>query len=114
LKILIAGSRNFRDRKLVEDWLEMNFFKSEDTMINGNCKDGPDAWALSEAHLYDWKVELYNPNWEKYGKAAGPIRNEEMVKVADKVVCFWDGQSKGTYSTIEYALKYKKDLEVIF
>lgn len=60
------------------------------------------------------KLKIYDPNWEKWGKAAGPIRNEEMVLAADKVVCFWDGTSPGTKSTIEYALKHKKDLEVIF
>jgi len=33
---------------------------------------------------------------------------------SEKVICFWNGVSKGTKSTIESALRHKKDLEVIF
>lgn len=114
MNLLIAGSRKYRDRNLVVAWLKQNFFKDEDVLINGNCREGVDAWALSEAQGYGWQIRLFDPDWCNYGKRAGPMRNEEMVKVADKVICFWDGQSKGTYSTIQFALKYKKDLEVIF
>jgi hypothetical protein len=34
--------------------------------------------------------------WEIYGKMAGYLRNLEMAKIADAVVLFWDGKSKGT------------------
>lgn len=52
--------------------------------------------------------------WKAYGKAAGPMRNIEMVKNADVVVAFWDGVSKGTRHAIEEALKQRKRLEVFF
>ena len=47
---------------------------------------------------------------EKYGRAAGPLRNEKMVECADLVVAFWDGRSRGTKSLIKYAQSRNKDV----
>ena len=49
----------------------------------------------------------------RYGKAAGVLRNEEMVKDYDAVIAFWDGKSKGTLSTIRYAERVGKECEII-
>lgn len=114
MNICIAGSRGFKNKQLVVAWMETNFFKDEDILINGNCQDGVDAWALREAQLHGFKLQVYDPDWQRWGKRGGVVRNEEMVRDADKVVCFWDGVSPGTKSTIDFALKYQKDLEVIF
>lgn len=55
-----------------------------------------------------FEIERYPAEWETYGLPAGPIRNEEMAKICDYVICFWDGKSKGTKSLLEYAEKYSK------
>ncbi len=60
----------------------------------------------------DYKIERYAANWEKYGKAAGPIRNEEMAKKCDFVICFWDGKSRGTKNMIECAKKENKLIKI--
>jgi hypothetical protein len=52
------------------------------------------------------------PDWKKHGRAAGIIRNTDIVKQADKVVAFWDGKSKGTQDTIGKARKANKLLYV--
>lgn len=41
-------------------------------------------------------------------------RNEELIKMADKVLVVWDGVSKGTKYTINYAKKLNKDIEIVF
>jgi hypothetical protein len=45
------------------------------------------------------------PDWESFGKAAGPIRNEEMADNAEALLAIWDGSSRGTISMIELARK---------
>lgn len=40
-------------------------------------------------------------------------RNEEMVRLCDSALIFWDGKSKGTKHTIDYAKKLNKDVMVI-
>ena len=53
---------------------------------------------------------LYPADWERHGRAAGPIRNEEMAEVSDALIAFWDGKSRGTKSMIEIARR--KGLQV--
>jgi hypothetical protein len=59
-----------------------------------------------------FEIEKYPADWEKYGKSAGPRRNEQMAKISDYIICFWDGKSKGTKSMIGYAKKYGKPIRV--
>jgi hypothetical protein len=59
-------------------------------------------------------LEVFYPDWDKYGKKAGPLRNELIIQSADLVLAFWDGTSRGTKSSIDFALKYKKELRVYF
>ena len=51
--------------------------------------------------------------WDIYGKKAGYMRNEEMAKVADALVVFWDGKSKGTKHMIDIGKKFKLKIRVI-
>ena len=55
-----------------------------------------------------YALEKYPALWEKYGDAAGPKRNEQMAEIADAVVVFWDGESKGSKNMIHCAKE--KDL----
>lgn len=54
--------------------------------------------------------EIYPAEWDKYGRSAGPRRNEQMAQVADKVVVFWNFKSRGTKNMVDMAKKYKKEL----
>ena len=55
-------------------------------------------------------MNFHPADWERHGKAAGPIRNAEMADVSDALIAFWDGQSCGTKSMIELAKR--KGLQV--
>ncbi|QQS32986.1 MAG: hypothetical protein IPM50_15290 [Acidobacteriota bacterium] len=41
--------------------------------------------------------------WDRYGKRAGFLRNCVMVGAADAVIAVWDGESRGTKHSIDYA-----------
>jgi len=53
---------------------------------------------------------LYPADWNRHGRAAGPIRNEKMAEVSDALIAFLDGKSRGTRSMIEIARR--KGLQV--
>ena len=57
-------------------------------------------------------VETYLADWKRYGRQAGPIRNREMAKMADFVICFWDGKSNGTKSMIRCAHNFNKPIKI--
>ena len=50
---------------------------------------------------------------KKFGKAAGIIRNKQIVEDADFCIIFWDGKSKGTKNTIDLCNKLHKKYRLI-
>ena len=60
------------------------------------------------------KTLIFPANWEKYGKRAGFIRNEDIIKNCDAVIAFWDGKSKGTFHSLSLADKYYKPTKIIY
>lgn len=113
MNIVITGSRSIKDQVWIYNIL-LRHFKADDTMINGACRTGVDAvceeFVRSQKSNID--LELMPADWEAHGRGAGPIRNKAMVKKADICLAFWDGKSRGTKSTIDYALQAGIELHV--
>ena len=110
-KIVIGGCRNYNNYESFKLHLDDIIKSKQDEIIiiSGHCS-GVDLMGEKYAEENGFKVEIFLPEWEKYGRAAGPIRNEQMVNAADLVIAFWDGKSKGTKSLIKYAEKTNKEL----
>lgn len=70
---------------------------------------------MKDAKEHNLEIERFPADWKKYGKAAGPIRNDQMAQVADMVIAFWDGKSKGTENMLRMANKYgvKMDVQLV-
>ena len=103
---MIAGCRyydNYKEAKKYIDFCISNIRKENKIIIVSGCANGADIIGERYAEENGFTVEKYPADWKKYGKSAGPIRNEEMAEICDYVICFWDGKSKGTKSMIEYA-----------
>ena len=114
MKIVVGGSRDFCDYKVLREFLDIvldGADLSDVTILSGGCR-GADMLAEQYAEERGIWVERHPAEWDKYGRAAGVHRNCEMVDEADKVVAFWDEKSRGTKSLIEYAKKCGKILEV--
>lgn len=123
-KLLVCGSRTIRDttyiqgptqwaKDQIEAYWHWNLAGYADlTMIEGAAK-GIDTIAKEYAQENDWKIEEYPAEWDKYGKSAGYIRNELMVKAADEVLILWDGSSRGTRLTIELCERENKPYTII-
>ena len=115
MRIVIGGYRSFNDYELIVkhlDRLLAPYDPSNIVFLSGHCS-GVDLLAERYAEEHGLTVERHPAEWEHYGRAAGPIRNEQMVMQADGVIAFWDGQSRGTKSLISYAKKHGKKLHVI-
>ena len=112
-KIVIAGCRNYYNydeaKAYLDDCLAEIKSKNEIVIISGGA-NGADKIGERYALENNFRVELFLPEWDKYGKSAGPRRNELMAQACDYVICFWDGESSGTRSMIAYAKERNKPL----
>lgn len=41
-------------------------------------------------------LRVFEADWEEHGKAAGPIRNQQMAEYGDALLLIWDGESRGS------------------
>lgn len=110
MKVAIVGSRDFMFPEMVISYIRT---LPKDTIIVSGGARGVDTWAEKTAKELGMQTEIYPAQWDKFGLSAGIIRNNDIVKAADKVVAFWNGRSKGTLHTIKLAKLYDK-LDAIF
>jgi len=83
------------------------------TVIHGGAS-GADTMAGDAALLLGCPVVVFLPDWEKYGKRAGFVRNDEMLDEGpDLVIAFWNQTSKGTKYTIDKARERGIETKVI-
>ena len=101
-KVLICGGRDFDDQHVVDlvlDWLHKS--KPFDQVIEGEAA-GADTCARVWAEKNGVAVDPHPADWDKYGKAAAPMRNREMIDlIPDLVVAFPGGQ--GTRNVVSLA-----------
>lgn len=122
MRLAIIGSRDFADypllcRTISSHWPDSyghgERFPGVSEVVSGGAK-GADTlgarWA-TENHV---KLTVFKPDWEKHGKAAGFIRNEDIVAASDFVLAFWDGVSKGTANSLAIAKRLKKPTLIVY
>ena len=115
-RLVVAGCRNYTDylrvSREIKKYIE-ELGSGYSIIIVSGCSNGTDALGERFADNHKLKVEKYPAEWNKYGRAAGPLRNAQMAKVADGIIVFWDGASKGTKNMIESAKKENKPCTII-
>lgn len=113
--VIIAGTRTFSDYDLLEKTMDKLLSQKKFSMIKVRCGlcRGADRLGEKYARKRQYEVEYFQADWKRYGKKAGPRRNEQMAIGADALVVFWDGKSKGTYSMIQYAKQYNLQIRII-
>jgi hypothetical protein len=117
MRVIVAGSRDITDSNFVFKKLDhlLSIYKRKENsieIVSGKAR-GVDTlgeeWAISR----NQKISSYPADWDKYGKSAGYIRNEEMAKYATHLIAFWDGRSKGTKHMIDLAKKHGLQIRVV-
>ena len=82
------------------------------SIISGGAK-GIDSLAQSAARQLGINFECILPDYERNGKFAPLVRNEEIVRHADLVLAFWDFKSRGTAYTIVKCIEQGVPVRVI-
>ena len=107
IKLLVVGSRNIKSFDL-----DGHIPPDTELIISGGA-NGIDSIAEKYADEHKISKLIIRPRYEIYGKAAPIKRNEAMVDLSDAVLVIWDGRSRGTRHTADYAKKKSKPITII-
>ncbi len=88
MKTIIAGSRDIKLYSIVEKSIQQSGFEIT-TIISGTA-NGVDKLGEEYAKKHNLPILYFPANWDKYGKSAGYIRNDEMAKNAEALIAVWD------------------------
>ena len=111
MKILVTGDRNWDDVETTFKALEP--FPKNTILVHGACR-GADNTCAAIAEVLGFIVRPYPADWQRYGRGAGPIRNQQMIDVENKVdepidlcLAFHNNisGSRGTADMIKRAMK---------
>lgn len=116
IKLGIVGSRNFNNYDIfsskIDEWIDKHGgIESILAIISGGCK-GTDNMAQLYAEEKCINTVIHFPNWEKFGKKTGPIRNQLIVDDSTHIIAFPMDNSRGTMNTISLAKKAQKNLTI--
>jgi len=104
MKTIIAGSRNIRDYRLVVEAVKQSGFTITE-VVSGREPNGVDRLGELWADDHGIPVRLFPADWNKHGRAAGPIRNRQMAEYAEALIAIPAPDSRGTKNMIEEARK---------
>lgn len=134
MKLIIAGPRDYTDYEKVK-W-EANLFinssvpdHEEIEIVSGGCSDmtngvltftredgskvyGVDGLGERFAKENGYPVKLFLADWNKHGKAAGPIRNGEAVKYSTHALVLTRPDARGSNNMLKQASKELSTREV--
>lgn len=102
--MIVCGGRDFNNQKLVDDTLDSIDAETQIyAIIHGNAR-GADtlagAWAKRN-HRRCWPVPA---QWKKFGKSAGPKRNQAMLGMGPDLVVAMPG-GRGTADMVKRSQK---------
>jgi hypothetical protein len=99
-QVAVVGSRDYRRLDLVRDFVLR--LPDGSTVVSGGAR-GVDQTAVNVAKARGLQTMVFQADWQRHGRAAGPMRNAEIVAHAKEVIAFWDCNSRGTLDTIVLA-----------
>jgi hypothetical protein len=109
-RVIVCGSRGWTDRERIAD--RLFDLKPTTIVVHGSAR-GADRIAHQEAEKLGLSVEAHPADWQRHGKRAGHIRNEEMAALgADLCIAFWDGSPRGTMDMTEAAARHRIAVEI--
>ncbi|KUJ70782.1 hypothetical protein ACZ90_00230 [Streptomyces albus subsp. albus] len=109
MRIIVTGSHRWSDDISVYQALTMAYReRGPFVLVHGACATGADAmahhWYTVAGQTLGVHEVRYPPDRGRYGRRAGPLRNQQMIKAgADLVLAFPLPGAAGTQGTIQLA-----------
>lgn len=110
--ILVTGDRNWtlaNEGQKIAVWAALYGYRNRRPIVVHGAARGVDSMADAHARALGFEVRPYPANWNEFHRAAGPIRNKEMLDVEQPnlVLAFHDDivHSRGTKDMVNRAVK---------
>lgn len=105
MRLLVCGSRDYTDAETL--FARLDAFAAEhqvELVIEGEAR-GADTLAREWAELRGIPVAKFPADWKRFGRAAGPIRNRQMLVDGkpDHVIAFPASEARGTWDMVRQA-----------
>ena len=110
MKIAVVGSRCAKEKIVSRILRELPPGVSE--IVSGGA-EGVDTAAEKAADILGIPATVFRPNYDAYGRRAPLVRNGDIIRYADEVLAFWDGQPPGTQQTIAECIRLGKPVRII-
>lgn len=110
----VSGSRTFTDyaifERYMDQWCECNGTPTQ--IVHGDAL-GTDKMADRYADEHAIEAVIYKPDWNRYGRAAGIIRNGTIVDRGTHLLAFCVNDSRGTMNAVTRSIAAGKPTVVI-
>lgn len=100
MKVIVAGGRDFSPQIRHAQWLKKQLAELKATEIVSGGASGADKFGENIAKEIGLPVKVFAPNWNLFGKRAGPIRNADMAEYAEACVTFPGGRGTASMETL--------------
>ena len=112
LRVFAGGSRTIGDRELIDSKLKV---LPRCAVILTSRTHGASAAIRDATMRCGLRLEVWTAMTDRYAtaEAAYFARDEEMIRSADRVLAFWDGESAGTAHELSYARSLSKPVDLV-
>lgn len=111
MKVLVAGSREIPEYTFWRLARDSKILQQATEIISGGAR-GVDRCGELFAAQNNIPCTVIKPDWDRFQRAAGMIRNTELASGCDAAFIIWDWESKGTQDTINKLKIASKPREV--
>lgn len=103
MRVLVCGGRDYANKPwLFTAMMTLNMKRGPFTEVIHGGAGGADSMAGEWAREHSVRIRVFLADWTRYGKRAGPIRNQQMLdERPDLVVAFPGG--RGTADMVRRA-----------
>lgn len=114
MRVIIAGSREFTDFDAFLGFMSVLPLEWDIKEVVSGGARGADRLGEEWAYFQQLPVVSFPADWNRFQRAAGAIRNDQMAKYADGLIAFWDGTSPGTRNMIVSMYEANKPVHIYY
>lgn len=116
MKVLVCGDRNWKHKGVIRREMYRTLTSDLHNFVIHGDATGADWMACQIANEMKIPCMVYEAHWKRHGRAAGPIRNREMLnEKPDLVLAFHNNieRSRGTKDCVTEARRRGIPVRVI-